>query len=120
MSAAPQTIAFFDATGGCALAALRLALDAGTTCIALCRTPSKLAKLLIPPPAPTSACPTATPPPPPSDEETLAVVAARYPNLVIKTGNAHDAVAVSSCLVYSGALVDAILSGVGGRLYSRA
>ena len=40
-------IAFFGATGGCAAAALALALNNGYTCTALARTPSKLTNLLL-------------------------------------------------------------------------
>ncbi|KAL4869406.1 hypothetical protein BDV12DRAFT_168091 [Aspergillus spectabilis] len=41
------TLAFFGATGGCTLACLAPALQAGYNCIALVRTPAKLTNLLI-------------------------------------------------------------------------
>lgn len=87
----PHTIAFIGASGGCGLAALRRAVSAGHTCIALCRTPSKMSVHF--PSAP--------------------------PNLVVLAGNAHDASAVASCLVRPDdprRLVDAIHVSVGGRL----
>ncbi|RYP49586.1 hypothetical protein DL768_004707 [Monosporascus sp. mg162] len=67
-----KTIAFFGATGGCGLSTLRRSLAAGHTCVALCRTPSKL----------TDRFPNA-----------------QYPNLTVVQGNAHDADAVARCLV---------------------
>lgn len=45
-AAAPKSILFLGATGGTGLAALKLALSAGYTCVALCRTPAKLETLL--------------------------------------------------------------------------
>ncbi|RYP25942.1 hypothetical protein DL767_008215 [Monosporascus sp. MG133] len=98
-----KTIAFFGATGGCGLSALRHSLAAGLTCIALCRTPSKLADRF------------------PS---------AQYPNLTVVQGNAHDADAVARCLVVPsdpshqtnlGAhLVDTIVFSLGGAfIWSR-
>ncbi|EFQ27221.1 hypothetical protein CGRA01v4_04271 [Colletotrichum graminicola] len=71
-SANPKTVLFLGATGGCGLSALRRSLDAGFTCIALCRTPSKLASILLP---------------------------EQYPNLRIAQGNAHDADVVARHLV---------------------
>ncbi|KAK1963496.1 hypothetical protein LY78DRAFT_683251 [Colletotrichum sublineola] len=68
----PKTILFLGATGGCGLSALRRSLDAGFTCIALCRTPSKLASVLLP---------------------------EQYPNLRIAQGNAHEAHVVARHLV---------------------
>lgn len=88
----PHTIAFIGASSGCGLAALQRAVAAGHTCVALCRTPSKLAAHF--------------PSPPPT-------------NLIVLRGNAHDAAAVSSCLVHpsnSHQLVDAIHVSVGGQL----
>ncbi|KAL4787601.1 hypothetical protein BJX76DRAFT_318473 [Aspergillus varians] len=41
------TLAFFGATGGCTLACLAPALQAGYNCVALVRTPKKLTDLLI-------------------------------------------------------------------------
>ncbi|GJC91191.1 fungal specific transcription factor domain-containing protein [Colletotrichum higginsianum] len=45
-SANAKSVLFLGATGGCGLSALRRSLDAGFTCIALCRTPSKLTSVL--------------------------------------------------------------------------
>ncbi|KAF6808932.1 fungal specific transcription factor domain-containing protein [Colletotrichum sojae] len=84
-----KTIFFLGATGGCGLSALRRSLDAGFTCIALCRTPSKLISVLSP--------------------ET-------YPNLHVVEGNAHDAVAISKCLVSphdATRFVDVVVSTIG-------
>lgn len=86
-----STIAFFGASGGCGLAALRRAVDAGHTCIALCRTPSKLESEFPSKPA----------------------------NLIIKAGDAHDQVAVSACLTHpsnASQLVDVINFSIGGTL----
>ncbi|KAL4803993.1 hypothetical protein BDV18DRAFT_162403 [Aspergillus unguis] len=41
------TLAFFGATGGCTLACLAPALEAGYNCVALVRTPQKLTNLLV-------------------------------------------------------------------------
>ena len=49
-----QTIAFYGATGGCALNALINTLAAGHTCRALARTPAKLTALLDAAAAPTA------------------------------------------------------------------
>lgn len=93
-SAAPQqnTIAFFGATGGVGLSALRHALAAGYRCVALCRTPSKL----------TDQFPPAT-----------------HPNLAVVQGNAHDEAAVAQCLVVPASspprLVDHVVFSIGGR-----
>ncbi|RYO97081.1 hypothetical protein DL764_007376 [Monosporascus ibericus] len=92
-----KTIAFFGATGGCGLSALRYSLAAGHTCIALCRTPSKL---------------------------TDRFPSARHPNLTVVQGNAHDADAIARCLVVPSdhsdqtnrrtRLVDTIVFSLGG------
>ncbi|KAI0913151.1 hypothetical protein F4823DRAFT_107852 [Ustulina deusta] len=83
-----ETIAFFGASGGVGLAALKDTLKSGRQCVALCRNPAKLAAIL----------------PPESN-----------PNLNIIKGNAHDITAVSSCLLArSGVLVDQIISTIGG------
>ncbi|RYP93090.1 hypothetical protein DL770_000836 [Monosporascus sp. CRB-9-2] len=98
-----KTIAFFGATGGCGLSALRHSLAAGHTCVALCRTPSKL---------------------------TDRFPSAQYPNLTVVKGNAHDAEAVARCLVVpsdpsnqanSGVhLADTIIFSLGGAfIWSR-
>ncbi|KAK1593543.1 uncharacterized protein LY79DRAFT_514253 [Colletotrichum navitas] len=88
-SANPKTILFLGATGGCGLSALRRSLDAGFTCIALCRTPSKLASILLP---------------------------EQYPNLRVAQGNAHDADVVARHLVSpldATRFVDAVVSSIG-------
>ncbi|KAI0468907.1 hypothetical protein F4859DRAFT_489382 [Xylaria cf. heliscus] len=83
-----QTIAFFGASGGVGLAALRHTLATGRKCIALCRTPSKL---------------------------TAIFPLESHPNLQIVQGNAHDSKAVSKCLLAQpGVLVDQIVSTIGG------
>ncbi|KJZ72079.1 hypothetical protein HIM_08534 [Hirsutella minnesotensis 3608] len=89
--ASQKTIAFFGATGGCGLSALRRAVAAGYTCIALCRTPAKLE----------------------------AVFPERPANLVLREGNAHDTKAVAGCLTHpadQGRLVDAVCFSIGGVL----
>ncbi|KAM4062656.1 NAD(P)H-binding domain-containing protein [Hirsutella rhossiliensis] len=89
MAASPKTIAFFGATGGCGLSALRRSVAAGHVCIALCRTPSKLEALFPDKPS----------------------------NLVVREGNAHDAKAVAGCLTSpadQGRLVDAVSFSIGG------
>ncbi|KAI0509642.1 hypothetical protein F5B22DRAFT_616333 [Xylaria bambusicola] len=89
MTNAPvETVAFFGASGGVGLTALKDTLRSGRHCVALCRTPSKLAAIL----------------PPESN-----------PNLKIVQGNSHDVTAVSSCLLAEpGVLVDKIVSTIGG------
>ncbi|KAJ8107986.1 hypothetical protein ONZ43_g6562 [Nemania bipapillata] len=83
-----QTVAFFGASGGVGLAALKKTLASGRQCVALCRKPAKLAAIL----------------PPESN-----------PNLKIVQGNAHDIAAVSTCLLARpGVLVDQIISTIGG------
>ncbi|KAK5636917.1 hypothetical protein RRF57_012629 [Xylaria bambusicola] len=82
-----ETVAFFGASGGVGLAALKDTLRSGRHCVALCRTPAKLAAIL----------------PPESN-----------PNLKIIQGNAHDVTAVSSCLLAQpGVLVDQVVSTIG-------
>lgn len=89
MSSQPKTIAFFGASTGVGLSALKHSLAAGHRCIALCRQPSKLEAVF------------------PS---------ASTPNLTIIGGNAHDVVAVSKCLqVEDGKLVDIVCSTIGSR-----
>ncbi|KAK0623762.1 hypothetical protein B0T14DRAFT_565086 [Immersiella caudata] len=85
-----KTILFLGSTGGVALSALRRALNANHTCIALVRTPSKLTALF--------------PSPPPA-------------NLHIIQGNAHDVPALTKALVSPSnpsQLVDTIVSSIGG------
>lgn len=85
-----KTIAFLGASGGVGLAALSRTLAAGHTCIALCRTPSKL---------------------------TDRFPEAKHPNLTVIQGNAHDASAVTRCLL-SGrerrTPADTVVSSIGG------
>ncbi|EJD44582.1 hypothetical protein AURDEDRAFT_125150 [Auricularia subglabra TFB-10046 SS5] len=86
-----KTFAFFGASTGCGLAALKLAVSAGHTCIALLRDPSKLDAHFPNQPA----------------------------NLILQPGNAHDVTAVSSCLTVPGndtQLVDAVYFSIGGKL----
>ncbi|KAK1986105.1 hypothetical protein LZ30DRAFT_685676 [Colletotrichum cereale] len=88
-SANPKTLLFLGATGGCGLSALRRSLDAGLTCIALCRTPSKLASVLLP---------------------------EQYPNLHIAQGNAHEAHVVARHVVSpldASRFVDAVVFSIG-------
>ncbi|KAL7626094.1 hypothetical protein AAE478_002864 [Parahypoxylon ruwenzoriense] len=80
-----RTVVFLGASGGVGLAALVRALKAGHTCIALCRTPSKL---------------------------TDRFPAGVYPNLRVEQGNAHDAAAVARCL--APLLPDTVVSSIGG------
>jgi len=91
-----KTVLFLGATGGCALSTLRRSLAAGHTCIALCRTPSKLLALL------------------PADQQSL-------PTLHIIQGNATDTAALARALVHTpsapGAaptLVNTIVFALGG------
>ena len=97
-----KTVAFLGASTGVGLSALKHTLAAGHHCIALCRNPSKLTTIF------------------PSE---------RTPNLRVIQGNAHDAAAVSQCLLAanedggeegSGSgrgrrLVDEIVSTIGGK-----
>lgn len=91
MSSNIKTVAFFGASGGVGLAALRHTLAAGHKCIALCRDPSKL----------------------------TAIFSLRStPNLIIVSGNAHDIDPVSKCLQPdsgSGKLVDIVITTIGSR-----
>uniref|UniRef100_L2FH28 Fungal specific transcription factor domain-containing protein n=1 Tax=Colletotrichum fructicola (strain Nara gc5) TaxID=1213859 RepID=L2FH28_COLFN len=87
-----KTVAFFGASGGCGLAALKHSLAEGYICIALCRNPSKLTSLLP---------------------------ASSHPNLVVKQGNAHNVDDVAACLVNPTnphALVDAVSFSIGSPL----
>lgn len=91
-SPTPKAILFLGATGGCGLSALRRSLEAGHSCIALCRTPSKLSDKL------------------PLD---------KYPNLRIEQGNAHDADTLARVLTHPSdptghRLVDAVVFAIGG------
>ncbi|OTA80362.1 hypothetical protein M434DRAFT_401784 [Hypoxylon sp. CO27-5] len=85
---APKTVAFFGASTGVGLSALKNSLAAGHKCIALCRDPSKL---------------------------TTALGNENAPNLEIVKGNAHDIAAVSRCLKVSETNpVDEIVFTIGG------
>ncbi|OTA99890.1 hypothetical protein M426DRAFT_324788 [Hypoxylon sp. CI-4A] len=84
-----KTIAFFGASTGVGLAALRHSLAAGRNCVALCRDPAKLSNIF-------------------SQEKT--------PNLKIVQGNAHDLSAVSQCLrTLENELIDEIVFTIGGK-----
>ncbi|KAL3297984.1 NAD(P)-binding domain protein [Colletotrichum asianum] len=87
-----KTVAFFGASGGCGLAALKHSLAEGYICIALCRNPSKLTSLLP---------------------------ASSHPNVVVKQGNAHNVDDVAACLVNPTnphAVVDAVSFSIGSPL----
>lgn len=89
MSPPIKTIAFFGASTGVGLSALKHSLAAGHQCIALCRQPSKLEEIF------------------PSGST---------PNLEIIEGNAHDVNVVSKCLqTEDGKLVDIVCSTIGSR-----
>jgi putative NADH-flavin reductase len=81
----PQHLAFFGATGGCALNALVHSLNAGHICTALARTPSKLTGLLEATSTPTE-------------------------NLTIVSGSIDDRAAVASTLQNA----TTVIFGVGG------
>ncbi|KAJ5692288.1 hypothetical protein N7462_001711 [Penicillium macrosclerotiorum] len=84
-----QTVAFFGASTGVGLAALKHSLEAGLQCIALCRTPAKL---------------------------TAIFPEGSTPNLKIVKGDAHDITPVSECLrTKDGKLVDMIISTIGSK-----
>ena len=95
-----KTVAFLGASTGVGLSALKHTLAAGHRCIALCRHPSKLTTIF------------------PADKN---------PNLRVIQGNAHDAAAVSQCLLVAAneeggessggrrRLVDEIVSTIGGK-----
>ncbi|KAL3475258.1 hypothetical protein BJX99DRAFT_160888 [Aspergillus californicus] len=88
------TIAFFGATGGCTIACLAPALEAGYNCIALVRTPAKLTNLL-----------TARGIPP----STLST------NLTLIEGSTEDVNAITRTLFPENLPpVEMIISGVGG------
>ena len=90
-SSPTKTILFLGATGGVGLSALQRSLAANHTCVALCRTPSKLAAL-FPTPAPA--------------------------NLHLVQGNATDADTLAKHLLSPAdpaRLVDAIVFSIGAR-----
>lgn len=89
MTSNSKTVAFFGASTGVGLAALKHTLAAGHQCIALCRTPSKLTAVF---PADTT------------------------PNLKIVQGDAHDVGSVSKCLqAEDGKFVDVVMSSIGSK-----
>ncbi|KAK4499799.1 hypothetical protein PRZ48_007985 [Zasmidium cellare] len=95
MSTNPKTIAFFGATGDCAGHCLAYALEAGYTCIALARTPSKLTQAM-------------------KAKGVSATILDS--NLTIIQGDAKDPVAVKKTLTApSGGIVSHIVSGVGSN-----
>ncbi len=84
-----NTIAFFGASSGCGLFALKRAVEAGHTCIAMCRKPEKMDAHFPSKPA----------------------------NLIVKAGNAHDVDSVAACLVSPhdpSAMVDMVHFSIGG------
>lgn len=89
MTSHTKSVAFFGASTGVGLAALKRTLAAGHKCIALCRDPSKLTAVF------------------PSEST---------PNLKVIKGNAHDISAVSQCLqTDDGRIVDVIVSTIGAK-----
>ncbi|CAF3581841.1 unnamed protein product [Fusarium graminearum] len=88
MSSSSKTVAFFGASTGIGLSALKETMGAGHHCIALCRVPAKL--------------------------DTLR---AEHDNLLdLIEGNVYDEKAVSSCLLKKdGNIVDEILFSVGAK-----
>jgi hypothetical protein len=84
-----KTITFFGASGGCGLSALKHAVEAGYTCIAMCRKPEKMDAHFPSKPA----------------------------NLIVKTGNAHDEESVAACLTSPhdpSKMVDMVHFSIGG------
>ncbi|GAB1196437.1 hypothetical protein APSETT444_005708 [Aspergillus pseudonomiae] len=90
----PHTVAFFGATGGCTLACLVQALEAGICCSALVRDPAKLQNLL---------------------RQRGVSDSVTADKLYIVKGSVTDLDAVQQTLVYNGRPVDIIISGVGGK-----
>ncbi|KAI1832634.1 hypothetical protein DTO006G1_1668 [Penicillium roqueforti] len=89
MTSKTKSVAFFGASTGVGLAALKRTLAADHKCIALCRDPSKLTTIF------------------PSEST---------PNLKVIKGNAHDISAVSQCLqTDDGHIVDVIVSTIGAK-----
>ncbi|KAK8112585.1 hypothetical protein PG984_013111 [Apiospora sp. TS-2023a] len=90
MSSEIKTVAFFGASGGTGLSALRYTLKAGHQCIALCRYPAKLTSIFAP--------------------ETT-------PNLRVVEGNAKNTADVAKCLLKADgtSLVDEIVFTVGAK-----
>lgn len=89
MASNTKTVAFFGASTGVGLSALKHSLAAGLQCTALCRTPSKL--------------------------ETI-FPAGSTPNLKIIKGDAHDIATVTECIrTEDGNIVDMIITTIGSR-----
>ncbi|KAK7733000.1 hypothetical protein SLS53_008329 [Cytospora paraplurivora] len=89
-----QTILFLGATGGCGFGSLRRSIAAGHTCIALCRTPTRLTNKL------------------PASQRNA-------PNLHIEEGNALDRSTVARLLVHptstgSNSVVNTVVFTIGG------
>jgi hypothetical protein len=91
-NATKPTIAFFGATGGCALSTLSLSLKAGYLTTALARTPSKLTNALL------------------SRGITQETINA---NLEIHEGDIKDVSVVTKALTRNDRVVDIIVSGIG-------
>ncbi|KAK5994411.1 Reductase pytE [Cladobotryum mycophilum] len=94
MSNANIALAFFGASGGCGLFALKKAVAAGYTCIALCRTPEKMDKHFPEKPA----------------------------NLIVKPGNAHSIPDVAACLTNPNdpsKIIDAAYFTIGGAFNAK-
>ncbi|KAI3401845.1 hypothetical protein diail_8223 [Diaporthe ilicicola] len=91
-SSTQQTILFLGSTGGCGFSALRRSIAAGYSCVALCRTPSRLTDKL------------------PESQRNA-------PNLRIEQGNVVDRNTLARLLVRQdrpGTLVDAVVFTIGG------
>ncbi|KAK4139353.1 uncharacterized protein C8A04DRAFT_33173 [Dichotomopilus funicola] len=97
-----KTILFLGATGGVGLSALRRALSAGHTCIALCRTPSNLTSQL-----PADLVPSE------STTNNTSTNTNNNTNLHIITGNAHDPAAVTRCFSTVPSPIDTIVFSLG-------
>ena len=89
MTSNTKSVAFFGASTGVGLAALKHTLAAGHRCVALCRDPSRL---------------------------TAVFPSGSTPNLKVIKGNAHDTSTVSQCIqTDDGHIVDVIVSTIGAR-----
>ena len=86
----PKTIAFFGATGGCALACLEHTLNAGHRAIALARSPEKLSKML--------------------NDRNMGLM---KKDLSIVKGNVRNIEDVIEVLETAGKSIDLVISGVG-------
>lgn len=97
MTSTGPLLSFIGATGGCTLAALTLALQAGYECNALARTPSKLEDLLLKKGVP---------------QMTLDS------QLHITRGDVRDTATVKQALTLVGRPVDTVISGIGATSLS--